>query len=117
MAFMRKQIMQGDFYLVDGANGTDLIPGDLINLAVLGLVDTAGEITSDDCSEKAWHAITQAIRDYTGKTEIYSVERCAGFYGRYSAPGYTDATAWTWGDTEAEVSEALTEMFGEENEQ
>lgn len=115
MSFMRPFVYKGDYYLVETNHGTEFIPGD-----VLGDFPGAPELgqtidrDDDDASNERWSWITKAVRDYIEGNSIESIERCEGYYGRYSAPGYTDATDYSWGATEACVLDDLTNMYGEE---
>lgn len=116
MSFMKPVIYQGDYYLVDGDHGTDLIPGDLLgDWLEIGQTMDACDDDPADPRYIAWKNLAVAVRHYIGNDEIYSVERCEGFYGRYSAPGYMDATDWHWGATEQEVSAELAELYGEQD--
>jgi hypothetical protein len=58
-----------------------------------------------------------AVRDYIESDEVYSIAHEQGFYGRYSAPGYTDATDYTWGATEDEVMEELYRLYGDDTDE
>ncbi len=46
-----------------------------------------------------------------------TVERVKGFFGRYSAPGYLDATDWIFGDTKEEVEAELSNIYGDDDEE
>lgn len=108
--FMRPFVYQGDFYLVEGDHGTDLVPVD-----VVGDIGLATGYTVDiDDGSSIWVPAINALMDYTDNgADITSIERMHGFYGRYSAPGYIDATDWTWGNTESEVLAELESMYGD----
>jgi len=112
MSFMKPVIYHGDFYLVGGQHGTDLIPVDVAG--DIGL-ETGREMDIDDNSV-IWVPAVNALMDYTENgDDITSIERMTGFYGRYSAPGYLDCTAWTWGATEEAVEAALNSMYGDKS--
>lgn len=53
----------------------------------------------------------ELVEDYVDG-EIISVEKIHGYFGRFSAPGYTDATDWVFGETEEAVNEYLERMYG-----
>ena len=106
---MRPVIYQGDFYLIDGDQGTDLIPGDLVSLSI-----PVGESASFEDAPASEYPDLAEVSQYVESDEIYSIEHRRGFYGRYSAPGYLDATDWTWGDSADEVQADLERMYGED---
>jgi hypothetical protein len=97
MSFMQPYIYCGPCYIVETSHGTELVPCDVVG--DLGLADDAPELA-------------KALADYVEGT-IESVEYKKVFYGRYSAPGYTDCTDWTWGASAEEVSETLESMYGD----
>jgi len=103
--FMRPFVYRGDFYLVETNIGTEFIPGDLVSL------DIAIDETIDD-DDMRYAEICKTLCDYLEGNCIDSIEHSIGYYGRYSAPGYMDATDYTWGDTETAVMETLTEYYG-----
>jgi hypothetical protein len=108
-------IYKGDFYLVDGRNGTDMVPADLVDIDI----PVGCEIRNDDPETADVFADAVAkLRDFVESPRgIQSIERHEGFYGRYSAPGYMDATDWSWGATEDEVREELDRMYGDNSEE
>lgn len=105
MSFMKLQIFKGDFYLVEGDAGVDMIPADVAG--DIG-IPVGCEIQDPE------QVLVNAVRDFTENRDIHSIQLRAGFYGRYSAPGYTDATDWVYGETEDEVRCALVERYGDE---
>lgn len=111
MSFMRPMIYKGDFYLIDGDNGTDFVPGDLADIDLL----TGETLTEDD---PGFRDAVEQLRDFIESPRgIQSIERHMGFYGRYSAPGYSDATDYVWGSTEEKVRATLEEMYGDDSEE
>jgi hypothetical protein len=106
---MRPVIYQGDFYLIDGPEGRDMIPADVCG-------ELPMPVDPEDPSAAESRAILRVARDYMENDEVYSIELQSGFYGRYSAPGYMDATDWTWGDSAEEVQAELERMYGEDAE-
>lgn len=88
MAFMKAYVYQGKFWLVETTHGTECVPFDVeTDPTQLGSL-VEGEITEVP-------------------------EAHDGFYGRYSAPGYLDATPWRYGYTAEEVEGELDEMYGD----
>lgn len=113
MSFMKPVIYKGEFYLVETTHGTEFIPLDVIGDFV-GAPALGETLDRDDGTNERWSWIIKTMRDYIEGNRIESVERSEGFYGRYSAPGYTDCTDWHWGASESEVRDELTNMYGDE---
>ncbi len=107
MSFMKPHVYKGDYYLVETSNGTEFIPGDMLSIDM-----AVGESIDDDRDAQDWADCVKLVRDFVSD-EVESIERGEGYYGRYSAPGYMDATDWTWGETEAEVMAELERMYGD----
>lgn len=102
MGFMQRQIEHGKWYEIDGCEGTEFIPYDLV-----GDVD----LTDFDGGE-----IPAEFADYCRNTEATTIEIREGWGARLSAPGYMDCTDWSVYDTEAEATESLEEMFGDDDD-
>jgi hypothetical protein len=56
----------------------------------------------------------EALADYVSG-EVEDVEPIKGYFGRMSAPGYLDATDWTFGETAEEVWQELAEYYGKDD--
>jgi hypothetical protein len=112
MGFMRPVIYQGDYFLIETTHGTEFIPGDVLG-EFPGAPEIGQTLDRDDDTNERWSWIIKAVRDYIEGNHIESIERRTGYYGRYSAPGYTDCTDWHWGDSEASVLVELNDMYGD----
>ena len=75
MGFMRPVVEFGQWYRIDGTDGTEYVPADIVGC--LDLIQDE-EVTEDDLGAKRWKGIVRELRDYvTG--DIYSVELIEGF--------------------------------------
>jgi hypothetical protein len=109
---MKPVIYRGPCYLVEGPNGADLVPADVVG--ELGL-PVGHEVDIDDGSV-IWPSLVAALADYNvSGDDITSVELIDCWYGRYSADGYMDCTDWHWGTSEAEVRDELENMYGDQD--
>lgn len=109
MSFMRPYIYQGVIYLIDGPNGVDMIPADVCG-------EIPMPVDPSDPTRDESKAVLAVARDYMKNEEVWGIELQTGFFGRYSAPGYIDATDWTWGVSAEDVSVELERMYGEDAE-
>jgi hypothetical protein len=109
MGFMQEHIEFGTWYAVEGDNGTDYIPADVVDGA------RADRWIS---SESPWaiEKLARIFGDYTQNREIRSVERVQGYGARLSAPGYMDCTEWAVFETEGEAAQYLADAFGDDDE-
>ena len=101
--FMEPEVWETDFILLDGDMGTDVIPADVVDYT---------PTSEDEDSE----TIPDELADYTENTTMYSIEKKHGWVGRLSAPGYLDATEYTYGNTEQEVRDELSDMYGDDED-
>ena len=117
MGFMQKQIEYGYWYEVDGINGIEVVPADLVphsNIYPDEWYTLDGE---DDDSELYNFAI--ALEDYleTSVDRIHALRVTLGWGARLSAPGFMDCTAWTVFKTREEAEEFLREEYDVEEEE
>lgn len=96
MSFMEPETYYGEYYEIDGNEGTFAVPAEV-----------TGKLDVEDL---------EAFRDYYPGNRIESVRKEHGWLGRLSAPGYLDATDWTPydADDEAGVIEQLEEEYGDD---
>lgn len=110
MPFMQLDIQCGGYYLIETRDGTSLVPDGVVSVDLeSGWNDDLEEWSSD---------IVAAFADYV-EGDISpndSIEHKAGWYGRYSAPGYMDCTEWSWADSEEELRSELEDMYGESDD-
>jgi hypothetical protein len=105
--FMQKQVEHGTWVMVDGHQGIEWIPADLVDLnEVSKLIEKLSE-------GKHVELLNTSLRDYVENVDAWDIDIQEGFGARLSAPGYMDATPWTVFDTETEAQEYLEEMYGD----
>ena len=114
MAFMQPQIIKQRWLTIDGPNGSENIPADLVREPSLGGFSEAKRKAFAECEEFAKYVFEQA-EDYAQNRKFYSCEFVDGFGARFSAPGYMDATDWAIFDTEAEAVKYLLDQHLEDN--
>jgi hypothetical protein len=95
MSHMQKQILYGRWVVIEGNQGTETIPFDLV-------------------SPKRAKPRFEDVRDYVESSSATSIEVVDGWGARLSAPGYLDSTSWTVHKTEDEARQSLAEMFDDE---
>jgi hypothetical protein len=103
MSFMEPQLIFDDWIEVDGPNGIDFIPADLV-----------GEIGR-------YHGpyvipTPAALRDYTENETVSTIKKIKGWGIRMSAPGYLDCTPWAVYGSVLEALEGLVQQYGDEEE-
>ena len=100
--FMEPQVYEADGLQVDTTQGIVFIP----------------EVTMPKSADVP--DFFPSIKDYLEvdkSQDVYDIERIHGWFGRYSAPGYLDATDWIFGNTEEEVREELERLYGMDEEE
>lgn len=107
MGFMQPEIEFGRWVRIDGPNGTEFIPADLVDTTSLTLGETQTE---------GLGPIIEATADYRENREVYEAELIEGWGARLSAPGYMDCTSWSVFETEAEAKESLDDDDDTEDE-
>lgn len=103
MSFMKKQIYYGSYFEIDTTAGVEIVPADLIN-------GTGDGIKS---------ALPCELADYLKGKPLDETEEIAvqkGWFGRMSASGYLDCTAWSAYKTQEKANQDLDDMYGEEEE-
>lgn len=86
-------------------------------------LESGESLHTPELTKKAAMAIAEGLR-YSRKVDsdfgvVVGINKIANrdsWWGRYSAPGYLDATDWVVGDTEAEVIEELERLYGDDDE-
>jgi len=96
MAFMERQVHKGDGWIVELDTGSSEVLYDV----------NAPDVPK--VGDKVW------LSDDHGKVE--SVTHVQGWFGRYSASGYLDATPWHYAETRAELEAELDADAGEDDE-
>jgi len=109
MSFMQRQVYFGTWICIDGEDGSEEIPADLVNSTLYKLAGAEGFRFDPD-------ALFAACRDYTRNRECHDISVREGWGARLSAPGYMDCTEWTVHDTREEAEKYLAEMYPDEDE-
>lgn len=102
---MQPEIHYGKYYLVDTPDGTELIPDLLVNIPDQNLTEPRIIDVDEELAEE--------LLPYIRADKIDSVVVNEGWYGRYSMPGYLDATDWHWSETEENLLVKLDRMYGD----
>lgn len=115
MAFMEREITSKQlWYQVDGNYGTDFIPAEVVSNPRVHRLTVGAEV-NEDYPTLLRHLVS-CVKDYTENTDIYSVTLIEGYGSRLSAPGYMDCTEWGVYDSPEEAEDALSDMYGDEEE-
>lgn len=101
MAFMEKEVFKGDGWAIETDDGTVYAPD-------LDAPD------ADDLRAQIGTGKRVQVGDVYGRIE--AVTYLKGWWGRYSAPGYLDATPWVYATTKKEVEEELKFYGGDDDE-
>ncbi len=110
--FMEMQVEKNVGIAVDTAAGTYYLPGEVAEGLAPGNV-----WTKDYKAEIA--AFFEKFKDFlpvSSADNIYEVENVEGFFGRYSAPGYLDATDWYFNENIDALKKELQDMYGDDDE-
>lgn len=102
---MEPQIEFGDWYEIDGPNGTEFIPADLV-----------GDVAEFTAGAGGRAPVPEALADYCENREVFTICKHQGWGARLSMPGYLDCTEWTVFETEQEAREHLDEMYDDDEE-
>lgn len=86
MAFMQPTSEYGDWLVVDGDCGGQVMPLDLLDGAELRRL-----LDSDDVDMGEVYSL---VSDYTESRKLFSAEIQSGWCARLSVPGYLDCTDW-----------------------
>jgi hypothetical protein len=103
MAFMRPEITHGQFYAVETADDTQIIP-----LDVCGIVNDPRDLQS------YCQCLIDFDDDIPAGEQVPEVQ--TGWLARLSAPGYLDCTDWTAHASEALARAYLADMYGDDEE-
>ena len=93
-SFMQREINRGDCWAIDGPRGIDYVP------------DEIAWARACDTDAERW----SILKRYCENEEFWTIEKMENaWYGRWSAPGYLDCTAWMACKTKKELLDALRE--------
>lgn len=110
MSFMEPQVEFGTWIVVDGNNGVDVIPSDLVSVA--DVVHLRHMLEVSDTIELA----DTVLADYVESRFAYSIEIKEAWGARLSAPGYMDCTPWCVLDSEKEAYAYLEDMYDDDDD-
>lgn len=91
---MGKQIIYGNWWIIETNEGIDVIPADLVGTNLGDLAETCRDFISG---------------------RFVSAELLRGYGARLSMPGYLDCTPWSFHETEKEASEFLAAMYDDQD--
>lgn len=114
MAFMQLESEFGVWYLVEGPNGTDVIPASVAGDCEQA--DIGATFTPEN--DPDFVNLLDDLRDYMENEpeRVTSIEIRECWGARYSAPGYMDCTDWVLGETQEEAESEAREMYGDDEE-
>jgi hypothetical protein len=116
--FMQPQIVFDEWLIVDGADGVETIPADLIGGVAwmkLGTVYDTDCLEEDSDMRRLLGALEAYVEGFVD--DVASVERVEGFGARLSAPGFMDCTQWTVHKTREEAEAYLRDMYDVEDDE
>lgn len=107
-SFMEPETDYGVGLCVDTRQGLWYVPPAVVDQAL-----TAGR--QYEPGSEMWDSIVTLYGDYVEPhaEDWYSVEVVRGWFGRYQAPGYRDATEWSFDTNRRNLLRGLREMYGE----
>lgn len=86
--------------------GTCFVPGDVVSAEDFYAIGVPiCRVDSGDVFE----LLKKRLQDYVEGADFEEIEVVEGYFGRWSAPGYLDASEWTYGKTLREIKDALVE--------
>lgn len=104
MAFMKKQVVHDLFLVVDTSAGGFSFPADVVGVTTEFSVDAEGAST----------ALLASVGEHV-EGKVYSVCSVRGWFARWSAPGYLDATEWSGPfSSEEEAAKHLSDVYEDE---
>jgi hypothetical protein len=113
MSFMELEFTQKErVFEVDTSQGIWYVPADCVRPP--DCLATGVGITDED--EPIFGALVMALRDYlpvSNPADVYEIRVRFGYLGRYQAPGYMDATDWSFGTNFKQLERELKDMYGE----
>ncbi len=113
MSHMQPEIAHGQWFEVDGPNGTEWVDAGLIDSPeeFLARIETEYEEVTGGFG---YDPIPEPLATYTENTKAWTVRLVEGWGARFSAPGFMDATPWCVSQSEAEAKAYLEEEQGDE---
>lgn len=106
-SFMEVQVTEKqDWYEVDGPNGTEWVPCDLVG---------SRNITTPHLNPAM--SAPKPLRDYLHNDTVYHIKVIRGYGVRLSAPGYMDCTDWTVYTNKREALRAARELEHEQDQE
>jgi hypothetical protein len=99
--FMKPQVFRDDVLEVETTHGTEILP---VNEIGISIPKSPGG--DDDATE-----IAREYSDYLEGTPISARIRRGMWVGRYSAPGYLDATCWSADTNKQRLEKTLRELY------
>jgi hypothetical protein len=97
MPFMEPQIEHGNWIVVDGPEGSEAIPADLVGN---DLEEYHGPLAP----------LPESLTMFCENRKAWDIKRIEGWGARLSAPGYLDCTPWTVFSSEKEAQDYLDEQ-------
>ena len=116
--FMKPQIEFGEWLLVDGACGIEVVNTDYVYAPDWMKNDVGYETDcmEEDCDLRNVLAGLESFVE-TDLDCVNTITKVEGYGARLSAPGYMDCTAWTVFKTREEAEEFLREEYDVEEEE
>jgi len=103
---MKPEVINTDYYALDGPCGTEFVPADLVPDGV------ALKYGDEYCGP-----VPNELRDFCENTECHQLEFVEnGWLARLSMPGCLDATVWIAAESEADALEQLLSMLGTQDD-
>jgi len=110
--FMKPEVFKDKGVEIDTTHGTFFFPSDVINPENLGF--KGNETTDKKVIADLWDDIGDYLEVFK-PDQIYSIRKINGWFGRYSAPGYMDATDWSFNTNKKSLMDDLKRMYGDED--
>lgn len=113
MPFMEEEILDKDYvFEVDTNQGIFYIPSSVVTPPPALRHDFS---ITEDSDPWIFEKLCEWCNNYVpgGKEGIYEITIRYGYLGRYQAPGYMDATDWSFSKNFRELRKDLKEMYGE----
>lgn len=114
--FMKMWVDKGPIVVIETDNGSEVIPCSACGVPR----DAESGVTYalDDDSVFLNPTIQEFVRsclDYLeGSNPSELTYYASVWYGRFSAPGYMDATSWSWSKNRRALEKELREMYGDQ---
>lgn len=101
---MKPNIVEGEWYVVDGPQGGETVPADVVHYSDEELANA-----------RAWRMLpADSRRDFfqNGYGEVWSIEKKHGWGAQLHMPGYMDQTDWSFYETEEAAKRGILEEHG-----